>query len=383
MNVTKKSSAQNIVKGLLISSVIYFHAMTFVALPNTESVLSEFNILLLLFPFLMMVFFFYAGYNYNPGKRTPWQNIKRRSLQLLIPFGATILLSTAIIFAIRLPQGESLEALWNGILYFLMSQPLAMLINFPSNGIVSFDLVLALGILWFIYCLYICSIFFYLIVDYAIKKPVRLFSIITGLLILGFCLGQFIGPSLPYSVQCYPVVLAIMLFAAYLKKFNFLDKKPESKKDIVFIAINAIVAEAIIAGFGIFAYYSYGTTMPGALPGGRFDVVLKGYDAFIAFFIGILGTYVAHQGGRLVSLIPKVNFVFDWYGKHSSLVYLLHPICLTFIHRVIFRDKVVLGWFQPFLYVIISIVILVILFIIIDLIIKAIKNKRASKGDAA
>ena len=383
MNVAKKSSTQNIVKGLLISSVIYFHAMTFVALPNTESVLSDFNILLLLFPFLMMVFFFYTGYNYKPGKRTPWQNIKRRTLQLLIPFVATMLLSTAIIFAIRLPQGESLEALWNGVLYFLMSQPLAMLINFPSNGIVSFDLILALGILWFIYCLYVCSIFFFLIVDYAIKKPAILFSIITGLLILGFCLGQFIGPSLPYSVQCYPVVLAIMLFAAYLKQFDFLDKKPESKKDIVFIVVNAIVAEAIIAGFGIFGYYAYGTTMVGALPGGRFDDALKGYDSFIAFFIGILGTYVAHQAARLIGLIPGVNFAFDWYGNHSSLVYLLHPICLTFIHRVLFRDKVVLGWFQPFLYVFISIAILVVLFIIIDLIINAIKNKRTPKGDAA
>ena len=379
MTLPKESNAQNIVKGLLITSVIFFHAMMLPALPDTESVLSEFNILFVLFPFLMMVFFFYAGYNYTSGKRTPWQNIKRRTFQLLIPFVASFALSVGLIFAIRLPQGESLEALGNSILYFLMSESTTAMIGFPANGLLSFDLYLALGILWFLYCLYIVSIFFYLIVDYVIKKPAILFSVIFGLLIIGFLLGQFVGTTLPYAVQCYPVVLAIMLLAAFLKKFDFLDKKPESKKDIVFLVINALVAELIIAGFGLFGYFNYGVTMIGALPGGRFDVALKGYDAFIAFVMGFLGTYVAHQLAKLIGLIPGVSFALGWYGNYSSLTYLLHPICLVFIHRVIFQSEVVLGDFQPYLYVFITIAFLVVIYIIIDLIKNSIQKRKALK----
>ena len=66
MKTQTKSSAQNIVKCLLITSVVFFHALMFVA-NDSADVLSSFNILLVMFPFLMMVFFFYAGYNYNQG----------------------------------------------------------------------------------------------------------------------------------------------------------------------------------------------------------------------------------------------------------------------------------------------------------------------------
>lgn len=376
MDLKKKANAQNVVKGLLITSVIFFHALMFPALPNTESVLTDFNILFLLFPFLMMVFFFYAGYNYTPEKRTPWQNIKRRSAQLLIPLVCAFILSTGLIFAIRLSTGESMEALVNGVIYSLLSEPLSIMIGFPSNGVLNFDMKLALGLLWFLYALYIVSIVFFLIVDYTIKKPTRLISIIFICLLTAFSIGQFIGTYLPYTVQCYPVALAIMLLAAYLKQFNFLDQKVENKKDLGLLITNTLVAEVIIVGIGLFGYFAYGSTMIGSLPGGMFNSVLKGYDAFIAFIMGILGTFVVHQMSRLICLAPFVSYILDWYGQHSSLVYLLHPICLTFIHYVIFRGKIVLGGFQPYLYVFMTIAILVVLFLFIDWIISKIKSKK-------
>ena len=382
MDSNRKTSAQTIVKGLLITSVIYFHALMFMALPNTEAVLGEFNILLTLFPFLMMVFFFYAGYNYVPEKRTPWQNIKRRTFQLLIPLVASAVISTLLIIAIRIPTGESWEAIKNGIIYFLLSDPLAIMIGFPSNGILSFDIKLALGILWFLYALYIVSIFFYLIVDYAIKKPSRVFSIIFILLVAGFCLGHFAGVYLPYTVQCYPVILAMMLLAAYLKQFNFLERKIETKRDLVFTIINALVAEAIVAGVGLLGYFRYGSTMIGSLPGGMFDPYIKGFDAFVSFIVGFLGTFAIHQVSRALNLVPGVSFALDWYGRHSSYVYLLHPVCLTFIHYVMFREQKLFGDFQPYLYSFVTIGILVVLFILVDFIISKIKQKKKAPEEA-
>ena len=376
MNVKRQSSAQSIVKGLLITSVIFFHAKLILAMPNTTSVLSEFNILMVLFPFLMMVFFFYAGYNYSPEKRTPWQNIKRRSLQLLIPLVVTAVVATLLIIAIRVPNGDSWTSIGNGIIYSLLSEPFSLMIGFPASGEISFYMILALGILWFLYALYIISIFFFLIVDYAIKKPVRLISIIVGLLIISFLIGQYVGTYLPYTVQCYPVVLAMMLFAAYLKQHNFLDRKIESKKDLVFTITNALIAEGIIVGIGLFGYYTYGATMIGCLPGGKFDEILKGFDVFAAFVIGFLGTYTIHQASRLITKIPVLNIVLDWYGNHSSYVYLAHPIILCFVHTIMFSEQKSLGNSQPYVYTFITIGLLVTIFLIVDYIIFKIKSKK-------
>jgi len=95
MKIQTKSSAQNIVKCLLITSVVFFHASMFLV-ANPAEVMSQFNILLTLFPFLMMVFFFYAGYNYTPGKRSVGQNIKRRTFQLIIPQDTTKVINIGI-----------------------------------------------------------------------------------------------------------------------------------------------------------------------------------------------------------------------------------------------------------------------------------------------
>ena len=381
MKTQTKSSAQNIVKCLLITSVVFFHALMFVA-NDSADVLSSFNVLLVMFPFLMMVFFFYAGYNYTPGKRSIGQNIKRRTLQLLIPLVITFVVSTLLIFAIRLPSAsntaDELEKLKNGILMSLMSEPLSIMVNFHEGLVpISFDIKLALGILWFLYALYICSIFFFLLVDFAIKKLSRIISIIIGLLLIAFCLGEFVGIYLPYTVQCYPVALAMMLLAAYLKQFNFLDKKPETKKGWVIHVANVLVAEGIIIGIGLFSYYHWGQTLVGSLPGGSFNGFLKGFDVFFAFAIGFLGTYVIHQVSRLITLVPVVSNILDWYGRHSAYVYLAHPICLSFIHTVIFKEqKTVVGGFQPYLYVFMTIAILVVIFLLVDYLVALIKSKK-------
>ena len=115
----------------------------------------------------------------------------------------------------------------------------------------------------------------------------------------------------------------------------------------------------------------------GSLPGGRFDPYLKGFDAFFAFAIGFLGTYVIHQVSRLITVVPVVSNTLDWYGRHSAYVYLAHPICLSFIHTIIFKEqKTVVGGFQPYLYVFMTIAILVVIFLLVDWLIASIKNKK-------
>ena len=58
----------------------------------------------------------------------------------------------------------------NTILYSLMSEPLSIMIGFPKDGGLINELVVALGLLWFLYTLFICSIPFYLLVKHTNKK---------------------------------------------------------------------------------------------------------------------------------------------------------------------------------------------------------------------
>lgn len=351
----RRTVAQDAAKGLLIIAVVFFHCVLMTAVVPMEE-LSKFSILSALFPYILGVFFFYTGYNYVPRGRSFKESILRRAKQLLIPLVICAIISIILISSIELAfcngdvQG-TFKAIGNSILYSLMSEPLAIMIGFPKEGGTIFGLVVALGLLWFLYCLFICSIFFYLLVEHTNKKVTTLISVVIILLAISFCLGEFVGVYLPYTVQCYPVVLAIMLTAAYLRQSHFLTKRITTKKEIVFHAINAVVAEGIIVGICFLAYYKSGATLTGSLPGGMFDPTLAGLDAFVTYLFSILGTYFIHTVCRLFRHIPVAGKCLQWLGNHCAIFYLFHPIPLTLIHHLFVANQVDLGAGQPYVYV--------------------------------
>ena len=141
---------------------------------NVAEALSTFNILMALFPFLLSAFFFYAGYNYTPSERTYKQNVLRRAKQLLIPLAVAFGISTLLFFGMELAFHHAdpmptLQALGNSVLYGLLSDPLAIMIQFPQSGGIVFEFALALCLLWFLYALFICSLAFYALVKWT--KP--------------------------------------------------------------------------------------------------------------------------------------------------------------------------------------------------------------------
>ena len=381
----KRTLAQDSAKGLMIISVIFFHCylVTFV---NHSEALVNFNILIALFPFLLSAFFFYAGYNYTEKNRTFKENITRRAKQLLIPMVFAMVISTLLISPMELIFNHNdiagtFKAISNAVLYGLMSEPLALMIGFPKSGGVIFELMLAFGLLWFLYALFICSIFFFLLVKFTNKKLSTLISVVSSLLILAFVIGQFVGTYLPFTVQCYPVILAIMLTAAYLKQSNFLNKEITSKKDIVFISINALIAEGLVVGLCLLCHYLFGAMTTGSLPGGQFDGQLKGFDAFISFAFGIFGTYFLHTACRLINHIPVVGKCLQWVGNHSAIFYLFHPVFLDLTRIVFFQKQIMWGQAQAFFLVGIVILMLTLVCLLMDFIIKKIREKKQPVED--
>ena len=370
----KRTRAQDAAKGIMIIGVIFFHCWL-IAIPNVQETLFKFNILLTIFPFLLSSFFFYTGYNYLPNERTFKENILRRAKQLLIPLVVCFIVSILVISPMELivdhsDVGKTFQGIGNTILYSLMSEPWAQMIGFPSDGNVVFELVVALGLVWFLYALFICSIFFYLLVKYTNKSLPALISVDIVCLLISFCLGQFVGVYLPYTVQCYPLIVAIMLTAAYLRQSHFLNRKILTKKDSLFHCLNMFIAEGLIVGTCFVCHYSCGSIFTGSLPGGYFDPVLKGFDAFIGFAFSIIGTYFIHTLCRLIKHIPVVGKSLQWVGNHSAIFYLFHPIFIAILSILIFQRQQLWGIWQAILYSVITIIFLVGLCLLIDLIFK-------------
>ena len=370
----KRTRAQDAAKGIMIIAVVFFHCLM-VSLENPVDAVFSFNILKAAFPFLLSSFFFYTGYNYVPNEKSFKENILRRAKQLLIPLAFCFVVSTVTISSMELifdhhDVGATFTSIGNTVLYGLMSEPLAQMIKFPQSGGVLFSLVLALGLLWFLYCLFICSVFFFLLVKHTNKKLSTLISVDIALLVLAFCLGQFVGNYLPYTVQCYPVVLAIMLTASYLRQSHFLNRRILCKKDSLFHALNMLIAEGIIIGVCVVCHYQFGALTTGSLPGGLLDPVLKGFDVIIAFLFSILGTYFLHTLCRLIKHIPVVGKSLQWVGNHSAIFYLFHPIFLTLTMIVVFQKKIVWGVWQSLFYLAVVMAFLVGVCLLIDLIVK-------------
>ena len=375
-----RTIAQDAAKGMMIIAVIFFHCYLSTFENHTDAI-ADFNVLTALFPFLLSSFFFYSGYNYTPNERTYKQNIVRRAKQLLIPLVFAFFISTILISAMELIYHHddisgTFLGIGNSILYFLMSEATAFMIGFPQNGGIIFELGVSLGLLWFLYALFICSLFFYLLVKHTNKSVLTLISVVLGLLLLAFALGQFVGPYLPYTVQCYPVIIAIMLTAAHLRQYHFLNRKVTSKKNFALKTINALIAEGIIFVTCFICYHEFGATVTGSLPGGMFDARLKGFDAFISFAFGILGTYFLHHVCRVIKYIPVVGKCLQWVGNHSALFYLLHPIFLDLVAITIFQKKVIWGAGQAYFYVLLVVILLTGLCLLFDFIIKKTHNKQ-------
>lgn len=376
----RRSFAQDAAKGIMIIAVIFFHCFLETFERHGDS-LKSFNVLVALFPFLLSSFFFYTGYNYVENNRTYKQNIARRAKQLLIPLVLAFVISTALLSALELsfhhddPMG-TLGAIGNSILFGLMSEPLALIVSFPSSGGIVFEIVLALGLLWFLYALFFCSLAFYALVKFTNKRLSTLVSVVVGLLAVSFCLGQYAGVYLPYTVQCYPVILALMLTGAYLRQRNFLDHEIGSRKQLALVIVNVLIAEGLVVGTGVACHFAFGSTFVGVLPGGKFDDQMRGFDAFISFGFGILGTYFIHTVCRLLVRIPVLGKGLSWLGARSAFFYLFHPIFLDLAAIAFFQKKVPLGQGQAFVYLPIVLAFLVLTCLLIELFRKKAAKKK-------
>ena len=93
---------------------------------------------------------------------------------------------------------------------------------------------------WFVQLLFVASIIFYLVVDYALEKGSRLISIIIGLLFITMIFAHF-NIYLPFYLAEAPAIAAIMLVGAFFGQKELLSNKTK----LSFVIINSIISYAI------------------------------------------------------------------------------------------------------------------------------------------
>ena len=377
-NSQEKDSSiiQYMAKGALIIAVVFFHAYLY----KNNYAYQTFNMVFCIFPCIMGVFFFYSGYNYTIGKRKPIDNIKRRTKQLLLPLLVMFFASVILVGGLQLiTNNTDMEGIWQAMKYFLLSEGGVMMWKIDIAK-ANFDTLLAVGLLWYLYALYIVSVVFYLIVDKVITNLRNFIIVIVGLVLVSFIVGQFVGYELPYAIQSYPLILAVMLVGAYAKNKDILNVPLDNKKNISIAIVLMIAFEGVIFGLGLLCYYAFEATTVGALPGGALNQTIKGFDALVAFVMAILGTFVIHTLMRFLVKVKPLSFFFGILGKNVAIVYLTHPIFISYIHTLIFRrDCDVLGWFQPYMYTILTVALLVGIFVLAQ----KLKNKKKHQEEEA
>jgi fucose 4-O-acetylase-like acetyltransferase len=367
----KRSNVQDMVKGALIIAVIFFHSTLF----RDPEIVIDFNILVAFFPCVLGVFFFYSGYNYKIGKRTLKENIIRRTKQLIIPLMILILVDLLVSLSIQLIiKDYDFTSTGQAFLRFIASEGGAALWNIDVSK-AYYEFYLPFSALWYLYVLYIISIIFYLIVDKIIIKLPRFIITISILVISSFIIGQFVGTILPYSIQSYPLILAIMLTGAYFSKNNLLEREINDKRTVIIAITKVVVSEIIILGISLTCYYAFGAKLVGALVVGAFSYIMKGFDAIIVYTMAIAGVIGIHNLMKLLNKIKIISVFFSYIGRRVSYVYITHTIFLVYIHVIIFkRNFYTLGAFQPFAYTFMTLILFILISLLINYLIKKRKN---------
>ena len=353
---------QDIAKGIGIILVLALHTLTL----NR----GIYSILGGLFGFIMPFFFFMAGYNHRPYRYTYKEIVKKRCKQILIPFftySIAILIIGAIYYMIAKDYTFSDVLL---VYVKLLLHPLFA----SSVGIeaISTGLYNCIMSFWFIQLLFMATLIFYAVVDYALQKGSRLISIIIGLIIISMIFAHF-NLYLPFYIAEAPAVAAIMLVGAFFGQKELLSNKTR----LLFIIINSIIA---YLAFVILALLFQGS---GFIAGGMlWDKKIHEWAVVLSFVFAIIGTYPFVHTCRLLVHTGVVSKALVWCGTRSMYLLFIHGIVQLYVCVVLNMEPFRMSMFsdtndfRTFYVLALEIVISVLIIMLIEFIKKKINNKK-------
>lgn len=365
--IKQRMLEQDIAKGIAIILVMALHTLTI-----TKGI---YNILGGIFGFIMPFYFFMAGYNHRPHRYTYKEIILKRLKQIGIPFLTYSLSITAISGAYYiLAEGYTFKMVLDSYLTLILTRSFASSIGIhqttgPYNCIM---------VGWFIIMLFMASIIFYAVVDFALSKPGRFISIFTGLLIVTMVFAHF-NIVLPLHVCEAPAVAAIMLLGALFGQKELLA--PKLKRWI--IILNSVIA------YGLFIVLALLFQGSGFIAGGSmWDKNIKEWAVLLSAVFAVIGTYPFVHFCRLLVKTGFFGKALAWCGNNSMRLLFLHGIAQLFICAILGLEPFRMAFFsnendfRTFYVLALEIAASVLVIIVIDFIKKLIKKKKSSEVNA-
>ena len=308
----KRMVSQDIAKGIAILMVVLLHI---IEVPNIIRIIVG-----LLFGYAMPFFLFMTGYNYKNKGLTPWQNIKKRLIQILRPFFIyTLIIAIIMSFHFVLNKEATVAECIKSYIGFLLSK--------WGTPYVGWDLPKTLfqrvfGPLWFIQYLVPSSVIFYLFVDRAFENTKSFLIIIFGLATIS-CILIELGLVLPWGIQDAPAIAAIMIMGAWCHKDNKLFKESPNKKWTIINCIICVATIGIIELSGNTAGY---------VPAGEMSAVYGGPEVYITMLVALFGSYFLINFCKLLEKTKYISKIYTWLGRHSLQILIIH---LPLAHLVI------------------------------------------------
>lgn len=351
---------QDIAKGIAILLVLALHTLTLKR--------EIYNILGGIFGFIMPFFFFMAGYNHRPYRYTYKEIVKKRIKQIVIPFfiySIAILIIGAIYYMIA--KDYTIGDVLMTYLNLLLQNSFC---NYVGIKVVNGGLNSCIMAFWFIQLLFMASLIFYLVVDYALEKASRLISIIALLLIISMIFAHF-GVHLPLYIGEAPGIASIMLMGAFFGQKELLSNKTK----LHFIIINSIISYAL---FVILALMFQGS---GFIAGGMlWNSRTKEWGVLLSFAFAIIGTYPFVHTCRLLIHTGIVRKALVWCGNKSMYLLFIHGVVQLYVCVVLkmepFRMSIFseVNDFRTFYVLGLEILISVLIIMLIDFLKKLLKK---------
>lgn len=366
----KRLQFADAVKGFAIIGVVVYHLLAPCAFKTQFARFGE---------LFVIMFFFYSGYFYKPGKKSILQNIGNRTKGLAVPFFKYSLFFWAVgsIWLI-LTKAETVKeafaclrnfyigCIWNRVIqdwfgfeYYSLGKRYFFLADF-----------------WYLISLWFASLFFFWFIDRILKSKIATVLTVIGLFTLT---GVFCGfeISLPYNIHMVPFWLGFLILGAFCAqiKLFFLPIKTGGKAAI---GIGA-TAICLIAAF---AYPSASAF----LYRGSF-----GENEFFGEIFCILTSLFGIWGiSQIFTLLEEKNVRIKeiaWLGSHSLIFYLYHMFFAFIIGAltkfdVLYKEPLAQGALWKSILLTVAVFILCALRCVAeDLIVKKMNEKKASKEE--
>ena len=293
--IEKRDKAIDILKGIGILFVILGHMNQVIPI----------NLLIYIYSFHMPLFFYISGYLYKEKyqEMSFKDYFKKRLNQLLYPY----LTFSIINFVWILIKNHSIQILAKCFISLLYSNYI-----FETNYI---------GAVWFLLCLFVVEIMYYIIQKY-FKKYEQV------MICIGLLLGVLLNQIINIKYFRLPFWSDIALFALVFYHVGYIVKRRKNKIKINLIGKLVFLTIFIIINIVVIIYnYNYCYTEKFL---GKTDMLYLHFGNYVYFFISAFAGIFSWQ---IISNIINSNIILELFGKNTLTIMGIHIIILQIVMK--------------------------------------------------